>query len=142
MKQLSQSQALEDGLELFRQSEAHSRYTVEDIYVYLQLPIKYHKIRLYYEFNKPVGLITWCWLYKQDADLFLQDMYHPQELDYKYDMPKSKELWGMELIAPYGHTRQMIRAIKQTTEELYGPQKVNWRRFHSRDTRRTKRFAA
>jgi hemolysin-activating ACP:hemolysin acyltransferase len=142
MKQLSKSQALEDGLELFRQSESHSRYRVTDIYTYLQLPIKHHKIRIYYEFNKPVGLITWCWLSDTDAELFLQDKYHPTESDYEYDSPMSKQLWGMEFIAPYGHTRQMIRAIKRSIEETHGPQKVNWRRFHSRDKRRTKRFQA
>lgn len=142
MKQLQPSEALEHGLELFRASPSHRTYSVQDVYIYLQLPIKHGKIRLYYENDKPVGLITWCWLTDKDAELFLQDQYHPTEDDYKYDSPMSKQLWGMELIAPYGHTRKMIRAIRHTTEELYGPQKVNWRRFHSRDKKRTKRFQA
>jgi len=142
MKLLKDSEALIDALELFRASPAHSRYNVNDIYIYLQLPIKQHCIRLYYENNKPVGLITWCWLSDTDAELFLQDKYHPKEQDYTLDTPMSKQLWGMEFIAPYGHTRRMMRAIKHTTEELYGPQKVHWRRFHSRDKIRSKRFKA
>lgn len=142
MKLVKDSEALVHALELFRASPSHSKYNVNDIYTYLQLPIKQHCIRLYYENNKPVGLITWCWLSDTDAELFLQDKYHPQEQDYTLDTPMSKQLWGMEFIAPYGHARQMMRSIKYTTEELYGPQKVHWRRFHSRDKIRSKRFQA
>jgi hemolysin-activating ACP:hemolysin acyltransferase len=139
-KILTDSAALVDGLTLFRASLPHSNYTVKDIYIYLQLPIQCKTICMYYEGDKPVGLITWCWLKKQDADLFLADQYHPNPDDYKLDDPLSRELWGMEFIAPYGHTKQMIRSIKQKIKERYGPQQVHWRRFHSRNTRRTKRF--
>jgi hemolysin-activating ACP:hemolysin acyltransferase len=142
MKLLKDSEALVQALELFRASPAHSKYSVNDIYTYLQLPIKHKCIRFYYENSILVGLITWCWLSDTDAELFLQDKYHPQEQDYTLDTPMSKQLWGIEFIAPYGHTRKMMRAIKHTTEELYGPQKVHWRRFHSRDKRRSKRFKA
>lgn len=138
MRRLSPTVALQDGLELFRQSPAHNTYTVSDIYSYLQLPIKHHKIRLYYEANKPVGLVTWCWLSNTDAGLFLQDRYHPQEADYGFDLPMSKELWCIELIAPYGHAKQVVKSIRATTHELYGPQRVNWRRTHSRAKRRAK----
>ena len=137
---MTDSEALVDALELFRASPSHSRYNVKSIYTYLQLPIKHKTIKIYYESGKPVGLITWCWLKKEDADLFLQDRYHPTEEDHSLDLPDSRELWGMEFIAPYGHTKQMVRAIKQSIEERYGPQKVHWRRFHSRDKRRAKRF--
>lgn len=140
MKLVKDSEALVHALELFRASPSHSRYNVNSIYIYLQLPIKHRCIRLYYENNKPVGLITWCWLTDTDAELFLQDKYHPTELDYESDLPMSRQLWGMEFIAPYGHTRQMMRSIKRSIEDKYGPQKVHWRRFHSRNTRRTKRF--
>lgn len=140
IKTLSSGEALEDALEVFRASPTHSKYNVNDIYIYLQLPIQKNCIKIYYESGKPIGLITWCWLTKENADLFLQDKYHPTPEDYSTVTPKDKELWGMEFIAPYGHTRQMMRAIRYTTEELYGPQNVNWRRFHSRDKRRTKRF--
>lgn len=142
MKLLKDSEALVDALELFRASHSHSTYNVNDIYIYLQLPIKHHCIRLYYENSKPVGLITWCWLSDTDAQLFLQDKYHPTEQDYMLDLPMSKQLWGMEFIAPYGHTRRMMRAIKQSIQDTYGPQKVHWRRFHSRDKIRAKRFKA
>jgi hemolysin-activating ACP:hemolysin acyltransferase len=137
---LTNGEALADALSLFRASPSHSKYNVNDIYTYLQLPLQYKTIELYYEGDKPVGLITWCWLKKEDADLFLVGQYHPNPDDYRLDDPLSRELWGMEFIAPYGHTKQMMRSIKHKIEERYGPQNVHWRRFHSRDTRRTKRF--
>ena len=140
MKHIQPSEALEHGLELFRASPFHKYYTVEDLYTYLQLPIKHGKFRLYYDNGKPVGIITWCWMTTENADAFLQEAYHPTEDDYQYDAPGVKELWGMEFIAPYGHTRQMMRAIKHSIQQIHGPQKVNWRRTHSRDKRRAKRF--
>lgn len=139
-KTLTSGEALEDALQIFRASPAHTKYNVNDIYIYLQLPIQYRTIQIYYEDQKPVGLITWCWLRKEDADLFLKDKYHPTPDDYRLDDPVSRELWGMEFIAPYGHTKHMMRSIKQKIDERYGPQQVHWRRFHSRNTRRTKRF--
>lgn len=142
MKLLKDSEALVDALELFRASPAHSRYNVNDIYIYLQLPIKHKCIRLYYENDKPVGLITWCWLSDEDAQLFVLGKYHPTKQDYMLDLPMSRQLWCMEFIAPYGHTRRMMRAIKHSIEDQYGPQKVHWRRFHSRDKIRSKRFKA
>jgi hemolysin-activating ACP:hemolysin acyltransferase len=142
MKLLNDSEALVQALELFRASPAHSKYNVNDIYTYLQLPIKHKCIRFYYSNSILVGLITWCWLSDTDAELFLQDKYHPTELDYASDSPMSRQLWGMEFIAPYGHTRQMMRSIKQSIQDTYGPQKVHWRRFHSRDKIRSKRFKA
>ena len=140
MKKIQPSEALEHGLELFRASPFHRHYSVDEVYTFLQLPIKHSKIRLYYDNETPVGLLTWCWLTKQDSEAFLQDTYLPTEEDYQYDAPDTKELWCMEFIAPYGHTRQMIRSIKHSIQQTHGPQKVNWRRFHSRNKRRAKRF--
>jgi len=142
LKQLQPSEALEHGLELFRASPAHSRYSVDDVYTYLQLPIKYSNIRLYYDEDvKPVALVTWVWLKPEDAQLFLRDCYHPTEEDYSIDFNNDgRELWVMELIAPYGHAKQVVRSITQTSEDRYGNINVHWRRFHSRDKRRTKRF--
>ena len=141
MREVTESDALLQGLELFRLSPAHRHYSVDDVYTYLQLPIKYGNIRLYYEDAKPVALVTWVWLKPDDAQHFLSDAYHPTEEDYSIDFNnEGRELWVMELIAPYGHAKQVVRSISQTSEDRYGNTQVHWRRFHSRDKRRTKRF--
>lgn len=137
---LTKEQLIAYSIELFLQSPSHRDYLIGDLDTYLLLPIKYNKIRVYMETDKPVGLLTWCFMYPEDADKFLQDEYHPSEDDFKYDSIEGKEPWGLELIAPYGHTRQVIRLIKDEIGTTYGELKGNWRRFHSRDKRRTKRF--
>ena len=63
------------------------------------------------EKDKPVGLVTWCWMSSTNSSNFLQDNYHPSEEDFQFDDVEGKELWGLELIAPYGHTRQVMRLI-------------------------------
>ena len=92
------------------------------------------------EKDKPVGLVTWCWMSSSNSSKFIQGNYHPSEEDFKYDDIEGKELWGLEFIAPYGHTKQVMRLIYDEVGKTYGKQPVNWRRSHSRDKRRTKRF--
>ena len=137
---LTKEELIAYSIELFLQSPSHREYLIGDLDTYLLLPIKYNKIRVYMEKDKPVGLLTWCFMYPEDADKFLQDKYHPTEDDFKYDNIEGKEPWGLELIAPYGHTRQVIRLIKDEIGKTYGELTGNWRRFHSKDKRRTKRF--
>lgn len=135
------SKALSDSLGLFRKSYWHRDYTVEDIYRYLVAPIQHDRIRIFYQGDEPVGLITWCWLSKEDAEAFLKNQYYITEDDYLYD--DKDELWGIEFIAPYGHASQMMRSIRATYKELYGTrlkEKVNWRRLSKPSERHTKEF--
>jgi hemolysin-activating ACP:hemolysin acyltransferase len=137
---LTREQLIAYSIELFLQSPSHKRWSIGSLETYLLLPIKYNRLRVYMEKDKPVGLVTWCWMSSTDSSNFLQDNYHPSEEDFQFDDVEGKELWGLELIAPYGHTRQVIRLIYNEIGETYGKQPVNWRRFHSRDKQRTKRF--
>jgi hemolysin-activating ACP:hemolysin acyltransferase len=138
MKTLGKEKLLWDALELFRASPDHLKYSAEDIHKYLVVPIEYNTLRIYYRGNKPVGLVTWCWLDEEHEKLFLNDKYHPTGQDHIYD--SNKKLWGMEFIAPYGDTKQVFKLIKEECVETYGPTNVNFRRFHSRTKIRTKRF--
>jgi hemolysin-activating ACP:hemolysin acyltransferase len=63
---------------------------------------------------------------------FGQALYQPTAEDYKQNT--SDDLWGIEFIAPFGHTRNMMRAIRNTTKELYGTtNQVHFRRFYNRN---------
>jgi hemolysin-activating ACP:hemolysin acyltransferase len=120
-----------DSISLMSIVEPYSNYTTNDIISYLLLPIEYNKIRIYYEGDKPIGLITWCWLSTTKSDLFLQDEYTPTKEDFALDT--SDKLWGFEFIAPYGHARQMMRAIRKTTKEVYKTNNiVHFRRSYDR----------
>jgi len=137
--QIDYNTALSDGLELFRQSKWHKNYNVEDIYRYLIAPIKYNRIRLYYQYGKPIGLVTWCWLSKEDGKKFLDNNYYITDKDYVSDM--NEELWGIELLAPYGNARQVFSLIRKEHTNVYGRnEKVNWRRLHEPSKRHTREF--
>lgn len=126
--------AIGDSIELLTKGTTHSKYTPSEVLSYLLLPINYDRIRLYYVDGKPVGLITWCWLSPHKANLFLEDKYTPTDEDYKLDNPgEDYQLWGIEFIAPFGHTRQVMRAARNLHKELYGTTtKVHFRRFYDR----------
>ncbi len=124
--------AVVDGISLLQSGDTHLTYTPSEVNTFLLLPIEHDKIRLYYEGDKVVGLITWCWLSTTKSNLFLNDEYVPTKEDYRQDT--SDDLWGMEFIAPFGHTRKMMRAIRKTTTELYGTtNEVHFRRFYNRN---------
>ena len=135
--QINDNEALSHGIELFRQSKWHREYKVEDIYRYLIAPIKNNKIILYYQHKKPIGLVTWCWLSKQDGQKFLSNNYYITENDYLLNT--GEELWGIEFIAPYGNVRQVMNLIKKEHSVVYGHnKKVHWRRLHEPSKRHTR----
>lgn len=127
-------QAVLDGLRLMEVGDIHSRYTPSEVISYLLLPIENNKIRLFYAYDKPIGLVTWCWLTPDKATLFLSDKYTLQEEDYQLENPGGDyQLWGVEFIAPYGHARQVMRDLRELHKELYGTtSKVHFRRFYDR----------
>lgn len=126
--------AVLDGLRLLEVGDTHSKYTPQEIISYLLYPIKHNRLRLYYIDNKPIGLCTWCWLSPTKANLFLNDKYTPTEEDYSLENPGGDyQLWGIEFIAPYGHTRKMMRTLRNEHKELYGTTKVHFRRFYDRN---------
>ena len=137
--QIDNNKALADGLELFKNSKWHKVYNVDDVYRYLIAPIKYNRIRLYYQEDKPIGLVTWCWLSKEDGQRFLNNDYYITESDYVSDT--NEELWGIELLAPYGNARQVFSLIRKEHTNVYGRnEKVNWRRLHDPSKRHTREF--
>ena len=127
-------QAVLDGLRLMEVGDTHSRYTPSEVISYLLLPIENNKIRLFYSYDKPIGLATWCWLTPDKATSFLSDEYTLQEEDYELENPgEDYQLWGVEFIAPYGHARQVMRDLRELHKELYGTtSKVHFRRFYDR----------
>lgn len=126
--------AVLDGLRLLEVGDTHSKYTPQEIISYLLYPIEHNRLRLYYIDNRPIGLCTWCWLSPPKANLFLNDKYTPTEEDYSLENPGGDyQLWGVEFIAPYGHTRKIMRTLRNEHKELYGTTKVHFRRFYDRN---------
>lgn len=137
---VDKNKVIADSLYLFNESEDHQKYTVRDLQTYLLLPVEYDTIRLYYTDDRPVALVTWCWLSPENSQKFLADSYHPTPEDHDKDYRHGKELWGMELIAPHGHVRQVLRAINNECVNTYGESEVHWRRFHDRTRKHKRKF--
>lgn len=136
MKKVSNAAVL-DGLFLFAVSEDHRWYSVAEFYQYFIYPLMYDKVRIWVdEDNKPLGLFTYCFLTHEKAEDFLQDRYVIQEEDYKAD--EGEELWGVEMIAPYGHLRKIVGELKEEYAERYPGQSrpIYWRRLHKPSDRR------
>jgi len=46
-----------------------------------------------------------------------------------YARQSGDQLWGLEFIAPFGHTFRVMRDMRHHCNYLYGPKvKVHWRR--------------
>jgi len=135
MKKVSNATVL-DGLFLFNTSDDHRWYSVAEFYQYFIYPLMYNKVRIYYDNERPIGLFTYCFLDSQKAEDFLQDRYVIQEDDYKAD--DGEELWGVEMIAPYGHLRKVVGDLKKEYAEKYPGQSrpIYWRRLHKPSDRR------
>lgn len=127
-----------DGLYLFNQSPAHLGYTLDEFNRYFVYPLLAGKARIFYEGDRPIGLVTWVWLTDEESDGFLNLDWSPSEETYARD--EGEQLWGVEFIAPYGHARQIMRAMRNTSRDLYGDVPVNWRRFYDPHKKHTRRL--
>ncbi len=75
---------------------------------------------------------------KEAGKDFLNDEYYITEEDYVED--NKQELWGIEFIAPYGNTRQIMSMLRKEYHNTYTrKEKINWRRLHDSATRHTKK---
>lgn len=114
-----------DSLYLFDKSPIHREYSVADFSHFILLPLLHDKLRVFYEDDKPVSLVTWCWLTHQESEDFLNDEYAPDEEAFRRNA--GDKLWGMDFIAPFGHALLTMRRMRQISAELYGPQTaVHW----------------
>ena len=129
---MDNSKAVVDCLYLFNQSPDHRLYTIAEFNHYLIFPLLHNKLRIFYDGDKPVSLVTWCWFTDEQAEEFRAELFMPDEADYVRDT--GDQLWGIEFIAPYGHARQTMKNMKAVCHDLYGDgNSVHWRRFHTPD---------
>lgn len=135
--------AVVDCLFLFNQSEVHRLYTLSEFNHYCIFPLIHQKARLFYDGDKPIGFVSWAWLTEDEADAFLSEMWiPPEEVSKRPDVIDDRyQLWGVEFIAPYGHTTQVMRGMRQHSQSVLGKRvPANWRRFKQPSKVHTKEF--
>ena len=132
-----------DCLYLFNKSEYHRQYTLVQFNNYCLFPILHKKARLFYENDKPIGFVSWAWLSEEEATEFLSEMWIPGEEVWKRPdiVDDQHQLWGIDFIAPFGHTTKVMRSMMKHSQTVLGQRvPANWRRFKSPDKIHTKEF--
>jgi cytolysin-activating lysine-acyltransferase len=132
-----------DCLYLFNKSDDHRLYTLAEFNSYCLFPILHKKARLFYENDKPIGFVSWAWLSKEEATEFLSEMWIPGEEVWKRPdiVDDQHQLWGIDFIAPFGHTTKVMRSMMKHSQTVLGQRvPANWRRFKSPDKIHTKEF--
>jgi len=135
--------AVVDCLYLFNQSEDHRLYTLSEFNHYCIFPLLHKKARLFYDGDKPVGYVSWAWLTEDEVEKFLSQMWIPPEEVWKRPdiIDDRYQLWGIDFIAPYGHSTKVMRGMMKHSQTILGKRvPANWRRFKQPDTVHTKEF--
>lgn len=127
-----------DGLYLFNQSPQHRIYTLDEFNTYFIHPLLADKCRLFYEGEKPIGVVTWAFFTDEEAEDFLNMDWEPPEEVYSRN--DGDQLWGIEFIAPFGNARQVMRAMRGISKDLYGDRACHWRRLHDPHKQHKRRF--
>ena len=132
-----------DCLYLFNKSEYHRQYTLIEFNNYCLFPILHKKARLFYENDKPIGFVSWAWITEEEAEEFLLERWMPSEEVHKRPdtIDDRYQLWGVDFIAPFGHSTKVMRGMIQHSQTVLGQRvPANWRRFKSPDKIHTKEF--
>ena len=135
--------AVVDCLYLFNQSEDHRLYTLSEFNHYCIFPLLHKKARLFYDGDKPVGYVSWAWLTEDEVEKFLSQMWVPSEDVWKRPdiIDDRYQLWGIDFIAPYGHSTKVMRGMMKHSQTILGKRvPAHWRRFKQPDTVHTKEF--
>jgi len=134
--------AVLDSLFLFNQSADHRLYTLVEFNHYCVFPLLHSKARLFYDKEKPIGFVSWAWLTEGEAEGFTSERWIPEEATYKRpDIITDLQLWGIEFIAPYGHTTKVMRGMMKHSQSILGKRvPAHWRRFKQPDKVHIKEF--
>ena len=129
-----------DGYYLFCQSDDHKLYTLVEFNQLFINPVLHNKCVIYYEDNRPIGMVTWAWLSDEEASLFLEEEWLPDEETFKREV--GDQLWGMDFITPFGHAMKVMRQFQKLLRHRYGDthNECHLRRLKTPHKKHTRRF--
>jgi len=135
--------AVLDSLFLFNQSPDHRLYTLVEFNHYCLFPLIHQKARLFYNGDKPIGFVSWAWLTEEEAQDFISERWMPSEEVHKRPdvIDDQYQLWGIDFIAPYGHSTKVMRGMMKHSQSILGKRvPAHWRRFKQPDKVHIKEF--
>ena len=112
--QLSDEFIVGEIVTLMSESEFHSNYSASDINR-LIVPAVYHdRARCYFddETEELVGFITWTFLTPEAESGYIDGTRTLQPMDWM-TAPEEGQLWIIDMVAPFGGVREMVRSTKK-----------------------------
>lgn len=132
---MANSQDILDALYLFSHTEEGRTLSVSQFITDVVNPITVGNGVFYKENGKPLGFTTWCWLNDHEVDKFKDG-----SLTISVEMYKRRigdQMWGIWLLAPFGHFKQVWRQMKDRCHGAYGDTKVHWIRLRNTNSELT-----
>lgn len=113
-------QLLGSLLHLAMYSPLHHQYTLKDIEERF-IPSLLHNQFRYYEIDgSPIGFVNWAWLTDETEQTYATGSYE-LSLD---EWNGGTHLWFPEFIAPFGHTRAIVKDLRQQVFQKGTPAKA------------------
>jgi cytolysin-activating lysine-acyltransferase len=112
LKQLSKEQKFKligEIASLMISSDLHINYRLKDIRDIFMPAVDTNQFRIYHNKNGfPVGFICWAFLSEKIDKLYGEGKYKLKPTDWN----SGKNFWIIELIAPFGHGKQIISELR------------------------------
>ncbi len=96
---------------LLTQSPAHKGFFISDIEWMIMVPVMLQQFRLFYDQDKPVGVVLWAKINKEVEERLMAGNARMRPQDWK----SGETLWVVEIIAPFGGHLEMIKDFKAET---------------------------
>ena len=93
---------------LLSQSPLHKRMFIADLEWFVMTPVLLQQFRLYYDQQKPIGVILWARANAEVAEMLGQGITKLRPQDWQ----SGDEIWVVEAIAPFGGAEEMVRDLK------------------------------
>ncbi len=103
-----QRQILSAIVQLMMYSPLHRQYTVSEIEQRFMPSLVHNQFRYYSIDGSPIGFVNWAWI--DDA---IEPQYQTGKYELRFDEWKGgAHLWFPEMIAPFGHARQIAKDLR------------------------------
>ncbi|MFA5952607.1 MAG: toxin-activating lysine-acyltransferase [Hyphomicrobium sp.] len=102
------SQVLGEIVWLMSQSPLLKQMFISDLEWFAMTPILLQQFRLFYDKDKPIGVVLWANASDEVAERLAQGVARLRPQDWK----SGDQLWIVEVIAPFGGGEEMVRDFK------------------------------
>lgn len=112
-------------------SPIHKSWSVHDLMRLFMPPIMLNQYRVFRasdypdqfgDQHQPVGFITWALMNDEGVAAYTQKLRKLQPSDFA----AGDQVWVIDLVAPFGGTREIVRDMRKYLSDRYPQQKAHW----------------